>query len=161
VKKNQLMISLLVVLAVGQFGFEWGSAPATKKTTSPAAAPQQPVSQEGNNLPFPQMMGALTQNLTLWPALSQDNKMRAVEAAILIFRERQNSAILRPADFYTVQIDQALHANPALQQTDLLSMLKMMSVMQYDFYNGQDKDVLAKEVLGVAMYESIRAKRPK
>ncbi len=160
-KKNQALIGLLAVLIIGQFGFEWGTQSAKNKSAPPAAAAASMPTTKGGNLPFPQMMGALTQNMTLWPALTQDNKMHAVEAAVLIFRDRQNSAILRPAEFYATQIDQALHANPTLQQTDLISMVKMMAVMQYDFYNGQDKDKLAKEVLGEAMYESIRAHRPK
>ena len=85
--------------------------------------------------------------------------LKSVETAILIFRDRQNSAILRPAEFYVSQIDQAVAANSDLQNADLLTVVKMMSVMQYDFYNGQDKDVLAKEVLGEEMYKSIRARR--
>lgn len=158
-KKNTCAFILLMVLVMSQFGFDWGaSGDKEKKRMDQSAAA---VSSKETSLPFPQMMAALTQNMTLWPALGAENKKRSVEAAILIFRDRQNSAIMRPADFYVEQIDLAIKANGELQATDIMSMVKMMSVMQYDFYNGQDKDALAKEVLGEQMYQNIRARRQK
>ena len=114
----------------------------------------------GADMDFPKMMNALSESLTIWPSLSQDNKKKSVEAAMLLFRDRQNSAIMRPADFYVAQIDQGLNTNPQLKKADILSILKMMAVMEYDFYNGQNKDALAKEVLGEQMYKTIRARRP-
>ncbi len=159
-KKNIGSIIVLLVIVCAQFGFEWGNqSSSAKKNASPGS--EATPSQAASELPFPQMMAALTQNLTLWPALSLDDKKQAVDAAILIFRDRQNSAILRPSDFYVEQIDLAIKANGELQATDIMSMVKMMSVMQYDFYNGQDKDALAKEVLGEQMYQNIRARRQK
>ena len=77
----------------------------------------------------------------------------------MLFRERQNIAILRPADFYATQIDRALAANSQMQGADLMTVVKMMAVMEYDFYNGQNKDALAKEVLGEKVYEGLRSKR--
>ncbi len=155
-KKNQIQAWLLVILMIGQLGFEWGAQSGEKKNVPAHSSTSIPRER---NVPFPQMMGALSQNMTLWPTLSQDNKKSSVEAAILLFRNRQNSAILRPAEFYVAQIDEAIQANSTLQKTDLMTMVKMMSVMQYDFYNGQNKDALAKEVLGEEMAKTVRARR--
>ncbi len=156
-KKNKSVVLVLAALVLVQWGFDWG---APKKEAKPVAvsAPAKQVAS-GANIQFPQMMNALSENLKIWPSLSQENKKKAVEAAMMLFRERQNSAIMRPADFYVTQIDQGLSTNAQLQNADILSIVKMMAVMEYDFYNGQDKDALAKEVLGEQMYKTIRARR--
>lgn len=159
-KKNNSFILLLTVIAVFQMGFDWGSPQKkdTAKKMSSMVAPVQKASN-GADISFPQMMNALTENLKIWSSLSAENKKKSVEVAISLFRDRENSAILQPAAFYVTQIDQGLNANPQMQQADILSIVKMMAVMQYDFYNGQNKDTLAKEVLGEQMYESVRARR--
>lgn len=162
VKKNTPWIVVFLVTLSLHFGFDWNAPkkekPAANEKQAPIAAQSAATQQRVANLPFPQMMAILGQNLTLWPSLSQDNKKKAVEAIILLYRSRQNTAILRPADFYASQIDQSLKANPALQGTDLMSILKILSVMEYDFYNGQDKEALAKEVLGEKMAQSVRSR---
>ena len=155
-KKNKWILWILPVLAISHFGFEWGAQPGEKKSGSSAMGNSQ---SRGSGLPFPQMMGALSQNMTLWPTLSEENKKKAVEATVMLFRERQNTAIMRPADFYVTQIDRALAANSQMQGADLMTVVKMMAVMEYDFYNGQNKDALAKEVLGEKVYEGLRSKR--
>lgn len=163
-KKNKSLVLLMVLIALGQMGFDWGAPTGEKKNASgranaSAAANQNNVPANLAQIPFPQMMGALSQNLTLWSLLTPENKLKAVEAAIVYYRDRQNIAILQPAELYVDQINQGLGANPALQGSDIMATMKMMAVMQYDFYNGQDKDQLAKEVLGEKLYETVRARR--
>ncbi|HCM43256.1 MAG TPA: hypothetical protein DIS66_08115 [Candidatus Omnitrophica bacterium] len=157
--KFYLATSTVLLTAMLQFGFDWGK-PVDKKNEvkQPAAVEKSlPTSMSAaNNIPFPQMMGALSQNMTLWGTLPAENKTRAVEASVMIYRSRENSAILKPADFYVKQIDQSILANPSLQSTNLMGLLKILAVMEYDFYNGQNKDELAKETLGEKMYQSIR-----
>lgn len=153
-KKSKIILSFLVAAMLIQLGFVWDTPKDSKKTAPAAAAASKKV-----DLPFQQVMGALMQNMTLWSSLSGSNKKKAVEAVVLLYQTRENSAILRPADFYVSQIDQSLKSNPALQSTDLLVIVKLLAVMEYDFYNGQNKDELAKEVLGEKMYEAIRARR--
>jgi len=160
VNKNNSIVLIAAIIILFQMGFDWGAPQkkgASDRTSS--AATSAPKSMNGADIPFPQMMNALSGNLKLWSSLSTENKKKAVEAAISIFRDRENSAILQPAGFYVTQIDQGLNANPQMQQADILSIVKMMAVMQYDFYNGQNKEALAKEVLGEQMYQSIRARR--
>ena len=161
--KRNYVFGVILIAAFAQLGFEWGKpVEKTSEAKQPAVvekAPSAPMAA-ANNVPFPQMMGALSQNMTLWTTLAEENKKRAVEASIMVYRSRDNSAILKPSDFYVKQIDQSLLANPSLQGTNLMGLLKILSVMEYDFYNGQNKDELAKQTLGEKMYESIRARRP-
>ena len=57
-------------------------------------------------------------------------------------------AILNANDFYAAKIDETLKANPAVANMDILSMLRILAVMEYDFYNGENKDELARKILG-------------
>ncbi len=151
---------LIAVLFTVQLGFDWG---AKKTTTKPAAAnpePQKTASASlGQNPTISQMMTALSQNLAVWPSLSSENKKQSVEAAKLFYRDAQNTAILRPAEFYAQQIDDGLRTNPEMRNADIMTVLRMMAVVEYDFYNGQNKDALAKEVLGAEVFESLRSSR--
>jgi len=151
---------VLGVCIATQLGFEWGSASKKKQKASPAPVYAQAVVPKSNEpVSFSQMMTALSQDLVSWPRLSAENKNQAVEAAKLFFQDSFNSAILRPADFYVAQIDEVLIANQSLQQVDLMSVLKMMAVAEYDFYNGQNKDELAKEILGDEIYQSLNSQK--
>ena len=73
-KKNPFVIFSLAMFVITHFGFEWGNQSAEKKST---AQPSASVAKR-SNLPFSQMMGALAQNMTLWPVLDADNKKKSV-----------------------------------------------------------------------------------
>lgn len=156
--KFYLLIGAVILAAAMQVGFDWGKPVEKPKAAQSAKAGAAP-STTTVDIPFPQMMGALSQNMTLWPTLSEENKTRAVEASILVYRTRDNAAILKSADFYAGQVDQAMQANPALQGSNLMTIIRILAVMEYDFYNGQNKDELAKETLGEKMYQAIRARK--
>ncbi len=158
-KKTGLI--LLTALFAVHLGFDWGAPKQNKeKAAASSPAPQKTASAPAGNEPtLPQMMNVLSQNLILWPSLSAENKKQAVEAAKLFYRDTQNTAILRSADFYTKQIDEGLSSNPAMRNADIMTVLRMMAVAEYDFYNGQNKDALAKEVLGEQVYQSLQKSR--
>lgn len=155
--KRHCFFGFILMAAFVQLGFDWGKPVEKNKEPKQPAVVGKVAAV--NNVPFPQMMGALSQNMTLWATLPPESKNQAVEASIMVYRSRDNSVILKPADFYVEQIDQSLLANPSLQGTNLMGLLKILSVMEYDFYNGQNKDELAKQTLGEKMYESIRMRR--
>lgn len=153
---------IFIVFALLQSGFFWDVPQDNKKAPAgakpKAGAPAQ-AAAPGANIPFPQMMGMLSQNMTIWNLLPPDSKKRAVEASILVYRNRDNAAILNPAEGYVTRIDDSIKNNPQLQGLDLMQLLKILAVMEYDFYNGQNKDALAKEILGEKMYQSIKMRR--
>lgn len=156
--KQAAPLFLIMLLAV-HLGFDWGAPKQTKSKAAPVVSQtQQQAPAVGKEPTLSQMMSALTQNLILWPSLSTENKKQAVEAAKLFYRDTQNAAILRTADFYAQQIDDGLRANAEMRNVDLLTILRMMSIVEYDFYHGQNKDALVKEVLGEAGYENLKTR---
>lgn len=89
----------------------------------------------------------------IWPSLGNNDKIAAVKEIIKLFRERENSAILNPADYYVPKLDALVQINPPMLGLTLPTLVKIVTVMEYDFFNGQNKDELAKQVLGPQLYE--------
>jgi len=42
---------------------------------------------------------------------------------------------------------------------DIMTMLNILAVMEYDYYNGQNKDELARKVLGEKAFEENQVRR--
>ena len=108
---------------------------------------------------FEQMMNQLSVNCALWGQLSAENKKKAVDAVIQYYKIRDNIAILGLPDFYVQKVNETLAGDPGVANLDLPRVIKILAVMEYDFYNGQNKDELAKQTLGEKMYESNRLRR--
>lgn len=108
---------------------------------------------------FEQMMNQLSVNCALWGQLSAENKKKAVDAVIQYYKIRDNIAILGSPDFYVQKVNETLAGDPGVANLDLPRVIKILAVMEYDFYNGQNKDELAKQTLGEKMYESNRLRR--
>ena len=133
-----IALALVGVLAVGScYGFL-----SVKTDKAPAAE------KKGSGMAFPDMMTQLSQNLNLWERLSAAEKKQSVEAVIGLYKNRDNVAILNTGDFYATKIDETLKANPPVINMDIMTMMRILAVMEYDFYNGQNKDELAKKLLG-------------
>ncbi len=112
--------------------------------------PKKPLEQK---ISFEDKMQQLTASTQIWPALSRDEKVKAVGLIIDLFKVRENSAILKPADFYVTKIDDNSAKDSAMLKVPLPSVVKVMAVTEYDFYNGQDKDSVALQFLGQRLYE--------
>lgn len=151
-KYSKWIVVVLVVLlaagaAVGFVNARKEAAIAGTNLSKPAAgaiASDEKVS----GIPFPIVMGQLSQNMRVWSQLSNTEKKQVLNAVILLYRTRDNIAIMRDSDFYIDRIEDTLKQNPPVVGTDILTLVKILSVMEYDFFNGQNKDQLAREVLG-------------
>lgn len=152
-KKINLAILLILALALPQLAF-FGKDDAAPSSSSGK------TQQEGvKPADFGNMMNQLSANLSIWNTIDKKSKSQAVDAVIQLYKNRENSAILKPADFYVQKIDEALGANPAMMNSNLINIVRIMAVMEYDFYNGKNKDDLAKEVLGERMAQAIKMRR--
>lgn len=112
--------------------------------------------RKGFGMAFPDMMNRLSKNMALWGQLSADEKKQAVEAVIGLYKSRDNAAILKSGEFYVGKIDETLTANPSVANMDIMMLLQILAVMEYDFYNGQNKDALARKMLGEKGFEENR-----
>lgn len=127
--------------------------PAVLLVTTSCMKQAEETPREPIRFPVQEMMDQLIRSLENWNGLNPSEKEKAIEVTIGLFKERENTAILKEPPFYAKKLDEALAATPTMGSLDLPTMLKILAVMEYDYYNGQNKDELARQVLGEKMYE--------
>jgi hypothetical protein len=141
---------LAVVLCLGFFSIKTDKKPVME-------AKQE--STQGSGMAFGDMMNQLSQNMSLWDKMSTDEKKQAVTAVVMVYRNRDNIAILNTPDFYVDRISETLLTNPTVSNMDIMTMLRILAVMEYDFYNGENKDELARRILGDKAYAENQLRR--
>jgi len=142
-----LILMLMISVSTAQAAFfdkDKAAAPAASQPAGPT---------------FEQMMNQLSVNCMYWNQLNDENKKRAVDAVIQLYRVRDNVAILGSPDFYVKKVNDTLAGDPGVANLDLPQVIKILSVMEYDFYNGENKDELAKQTLGEKMFEANKLRR--
>lgn len=117
------------------------------------------MDKPGVGMPFPEVMNQLSRNMSLWDRMNMVEKKGAVEGVILLYKNRDNVAILNNADFYVSKIDETLVTNPMVVNLDITTMMKILAIMEYDFFNGENKDELALKTLGKQGFDQNRARR--
>lgn len=120
---------------------------------------ETPTKPQSSGISFPDMMSQLSRNMSIWTKLTSDEKKQAVGAVINLFKNRNNIAILNDAAFYSGKIDETLRTNPASGNLDIMAILRILAIMEYDFYNGENKDELAKKTLGEKGFEQNQLRR--
>ncbi|HNX69522.1 MAG TPA: hypothetical protein PLL75_06225 [Candidatus Omnitrophota bacterium] len=141
-----VLVLLTVSLCYGFFGVK-------------NAKESEPQKQANSGIAFPDMMNQLSRNMSLWPKLGQEEKKQAVSAIIGLYKNRENAAILNTPEFYVTKINESLRGNPVAASMDIMTMVRVLAVMEYDFYNGQDKEELAKKLLGEKGYQENKMRR--
>ncbi len=79
-------------------------------------------------------------------------KRKTVERFISSYRDK-GIYIQKDADFYVSMIDDMLSGNSTLLHSPFADILKFVAIMEYDFDNGQDKDRMARRLLGDKVYQ--------
>lgn len=113
----------------------------------------------GMGMAFPEIMTQLSRNMSIWERLNLTEKKAAADGVILLYKNRDNVAILNGAEFYAGKIDETLLTNPMVVNLDMMTMFKILAIMEYDFYNGENKDDLALKTLGKPGFEENRKRR--
>lgn len=78
-------------------------------------------------------------------------KMMTVERQIALYNE-QGVKISKTAMHYVDMIDGISQQNPDLLKRPFKDVIKFLAIMEYDFNNGQNKDTLARQLLGEKVY---------
>ncbi len=112
-----------------------------------------------SGLPFNEVITKTFTNSEIWSSLGAAEKKRVVKTVVDLFKARDNSAVLNPPEFYVERLDVNLVQDPAMNRLPVPNLIKIFAVMEYDFYNGQNKDELARQVLGEKLYEQNRTRR--
>ena len=92
-------------------------------------------------------------NMELWKTMTWLQKEKTVYMAIMIFQRNFNAAILQSPAFYVQKIDEFLRRYPDAWDKSILAVLRYLAVDEFDFYNGEDKDQLARRMLGEKRYK--------
>ncbi|MBF0522243.1 MAG: hypothetical protein HQL24_04215 [Candidatus Omnitrophica bacterium] len=87
--------------------------------------------------------------------VDSEPKELTVQKYIDIYREK-NVYIRKPAKYYVDMIDNISLKNPELLKNPFNEVLRFVAVVEYDFDNGQDRDQLARHMLGEKMYQDNR-----
>ncbi len=116
------------------------------------------ASEQINPVLYELMMNDLMKSPANWNRLDEKLKLKAVDGFLNLLKNRERAKITKPAAFYVTRVDSMLAQSPTMPQ-NLPTILKIVSVMEYDFDTGKDKEVLAKEILGPKLYEANRARR--
>ena len=79
-------------------------------------------------------------------------KIKTVERFIKIYRDN-GIYIYKNASGYVRLIDEMTQGNSALLNSPFADVLKFVAIMEYDFDNGKNKDMMARHLLGEKVYQ--------
>jgi hypothetical protein len=154
VKQKVLTIAIPAVLVVAVSAAFFLSGRQGRNAGT--AGGQLPAAATGEA--FTAMMQELSTDLSAWEKLSVIDKVRAVDAVMRLFTMQSQVTFTKPPEFYAASIDSAV-TSEKMRHLPLDQVLMIIAVMEYDFtQEGKDKDQLAREILGDAMYEQNKAR---
>lgn len=91
-----------------------------------------------------------------WP-LIMEMKAKILTVSKYVDHYRvQGITIAKPPIYYAQMIDGMSQENPALLAQPFPSLLQFCAIMEYDFSNGVDKDLMAKKLLGEQGWQANR-----
>lgn len=101
---------------------------------------------------FGQVVASLDQSGHAW-ALIIDSEAKEMLVSHYIQQYQQQGTIIRKGpSHYVGMVDSMSQSAPEMLAQPFPKILRIISVMEYDFDNGRNKDVMAREILGEKMY---------
>ena len=95
-----------------------------------------------------QVWSALEKSSQAWTLMiDQEAKMATVNRFIDLFH-KNGVSIKKSSEVYVVLIDSMAQDNPQMLKRPFDQILQVAAIIEYDFNNGQDKDMMALKVLG-------------
>ena len=83
-----------------------------------------------------------------WTLMVDADAKEAVVAYFLKDFRGKGIAVKKPAWYYVSLIDSMAQGSPEMLDQPLDRVLQVVAIIEYDFENGQDKDLLAYQILG-------------
>ena len=100
-----------------------------------------------------QLMESLQASSEAWDMIiNKEDKEIVVDQFIQQYSE-EGITINKPAENYVAMIDQMSSGSKDMLAMPFKRVLQVVAVMEYDFGNGQDPDLLAQKILGPQVYE--------
>lgn len=92
----------------------------------------------------------------VWPLIIDTDPKQIIVLKYIEWYRKQGIMIRKDAGHYVSMIDGMSRENPTLLQQPFSNLLKLVAIIEYDFDNGQDRDRLAKQVLGDKLHQENR-----
>lgn len=106
--------------------------------------------------PFEDVLASLDRSSRAWPLII-DNPAKEMLLAHMIQRYRKDGIMIqKPPAYYASMIDGMTGEAPEMLDKPLPQLLQVAAIIEYDFDNGQDKDELARRLLGPQGFEQNR-----
>lgn len=96
----------------------------------------------------PELIESLKKSSQDWMKLTSPGSKSDVVIYFIEEFKKNNIRIKKAPGNYVTLIDGMLSANPSISSNSLDKILQIVAIIEYDFDNGQDKDALARKVLG-------------
>lgn len=115
-----------------------------------ASAPAAAIASE--HVPVETIWQKLDHSSELWrQVVKPADKNKIVIHYVNAYRN-QGISITREPSRYSALIDDMVQSNPSLLSNPFPDVLRVVAIMEYDYNNGQDRDMLARQVLGEKGY---------
>lgn len=95
----------------------------------------------------------LTQSSQVWLEMMDQSPKEATIKKYIDFFKQQNVVVRKSPGYYVDLVDQMSRQNPEMLDRPFEDVFRLLTIMEYDFDNGVDSDVLARQVLGSQLYE--------
>ncbi len=141
---------IVLFCLISILGNSCSQAPTSYEQSTAASEESPYVDAEVLNQAVSQVLASSS----AWSSFDYNVKYKVIETMVNLYKIRENTAILKLPSFYVQRVDDSFAENTELQQLPFPEFFKILAVMEYDFYNGENKDDLARGLLGERMYES-------
>lgn len=95
-----------------------------------------------------EVLDSLEHSSRIWPLIADaEIKIFIVREYIQMFSEH-GIIIRHPPEHYVVAIDAMAQESQAMLDIPFMQVMQIVAIIEYDFDNGQDKDAMARQILG-------------
>ena len=119
------------------------------------------LSSATNSSITPEILNAFSNNSVQWSKINNLSMKDDIVKYYMSGYEKNGVTIKNTPSFYVNMIDTLIKQNPAITNMPLHTIVQTVCIIEYDFDNGQDKDMLAKKVLGEDSWKSNLARLKK
>lgn len=152
--KKQSMPQLPPGYVVGPNGIQKVSQEHESPQQQAAENDQQEPVEVKDEVGLEQIIDALQSSAKSWELIINTQDKQIVVEEFIKKYSSQGISIRKPAGYYANFIDELSKGSPAMLEMSFDRVLQVVAVMEYDFDNGQNKDMLAQKILGPKFYET-------
>ncbi len=132
---------------------EWNMPPPQIELEGRFFGPPEDNAEVKGETTMRDIMTAFDFSSKVWPLII-DEEIKDMVIAQHIKKYQDQGVILRlPAFFYRDRIDTMSEGSPEMLQQPIEQILRIVAIIEYDFDNGEDKEIMALKVLGPQMYQ--------